>query len=507
MRSSSASDPGLPPAQPQRNPGTGEVGLAGRWLGVEGELLSGLSGLEQRLLELEGHELPGPVVGELRSARQSLAALGEALAECGLLARVELGAWRGEAVAFDPLLDLEEILAGLAPRAWERGVIWRLELGPDLPAEVSADRAAFAAGAERLLRATLPGAGGGDVALILGWQAGDGGSGRLTLAALGGGPPARRSSGDPRRLGAFAAAGLFEHLGGSWSEGPGEGGQPRRALALPAALVSAGEDGAQAPGSGLPVRLWAGPESPLTGMTRQFAALGRETRFLHGESDWKLALAGGDGREGPLVLPASLWDESRFPWLTSAASPGPGVLLVGEPRPALSRGPVRGPETLWLALPTTRRALAAALDHLERLVAEQAAPEAHHPESSRMHAEESSDGDVLDRDVLAALAELDEGEGEPSLLAELIDMFLADTPPRLEALEQAYAIDDAAAIERTAHALKSSCGNLGARRLAELLAELERLARQRALDQVGSLVQRARRDYQDVERALRAELG
>ncbi len=88
-------------------------------------------------------------------------------------------------------------------------------------------------------------------------------------------------------------------------------------------------------------------------------------------------------------------------------------------------------------------------------------------EAARITAEGS-----LDLGVLASLRELQE-EGEPDILAELVEMFLEDAPRRLASLREAIQRGDAGEVERTAHTLKGSCGNMGARRMHELAADLQ----------------------------------
>ena len=63
--------------------------------------------------------------------------------------------------------------------------------------------------------------------------------------------------------------------------------------------------------------------------------------------------------------------------------------------------------------------------------------------------------EAVDGNVLAALRDL-QGEGRPDILAELIAIYLRDTPPRLAALHEAVARTDAAALRRAAHGLKGS---------------------------------------------------
>lgn len=81
----------------------------------------------------------------------------------------------------------------------------------------------------------------------------------------------------------------------------------------------------------------------------------------------------------------------------------------------------------------------------------------------------------LDEDALAPLRELGARAGI-SLIAELRDLFFQTLPDRMRALELSVAAGDAAGLERAAHALRSVAGNLGARKLAWLCAELEGVA-------------------------------
>lgn len=114
--------------------------------------------------------------------------------------------------------------------------------------------------------------------------------------------------------------------------------------------------------------------------------------------------------------------------------------------------------------------------------------------------------DALDRGVIEGLRALDP-EGEDGLLAELVDLFLADTPTRMTNLEQALETGDAKTVEEAAHSLKSSCGNLGAVRLSGLFKEIEALGREDRLDPVRELVQRTGHEFRRVESALLKEIS
>lgn len=112
----------------------------------------------------------------------------------------------------------------------------------------------------------------------------------------------------------------------------------------------------------------------------------------------------------------------------------------------------------------------------------------------------------IDPDVIQSLKDLG-GEDEPELFRELVGMFLRDTPPRLEALRSALDTGNADELERTAHAMKSSCGNLGAMTLAELCYQLEMVGREGVLESAQSLVERSNAEFKRVTEALESELN
>ncbi|HET7271607.1 MAG TPA: PAS domain S-box protein, partial [Rubrobacter sp.] len=86
--------------------------------------------------------------------------------------------------------------------------------------------------------------------------------------------------------------------------------------------------------------------------------------------------------------------------------------------------------------------------------------------------EEDTEQAPLDHDVLVGLREL-QGDDETDIVAELSGMFLDDARSKLEELEEAVEEGDASSVERVAHTLKGSSGNMGARRMAAICAQLE----------------------------------
>ena len=116
-----------------------------------------------------------------------------------------------------------------------------------------------------------------------------------------------------------------------------------------------------------------------------------------------------------------------------------------------------------------------------------------------------SEGEILDRGVLATLRELQE-EGEPDVLGELVELFLADAPPRLDALRGAIEAGDASSVEGIAHALKGSCANLGAVSMGATCAELEEAGRAGDLSGAPARISVLEKEFGRVRVAFEEEL-
>jgi two-component system, sensor histidine kinase and response regulator len=109
----------------------------------------------------------------------------------------------------------------------------------------------------------------------------------------------------------------------------------------------------------------------------------------------------------------------------------------------------------------------------------------------------------LDQSVLAGLREL----GDQGFLADLCELFLADVPPQLEALREAIKGGDAPSVERVAHTLKGSCGNMGALRIATICAELQDMGHSGELERAPVLGERLEAEFGRVRKALEAEIA
>jgi len=78
---------------------------------------------------------------------------------------------------------------------------------------------------------------------------------------------------------------------------------------------------------------------------------------------------------------------------------------------------------------------------------------------------------------LAAFRRTMEEAGAAEAVDGILDTFVATMPQRLDALAAAARASDAEPLQRAAHAFKSAAGTIGAGRLAALLEDMERAAR------------------------------
>jgi signal transduction histidine kinase/CheY-like chemotaxis protein/HPt (histidine-containing phosphotransfer) domain-containing protein/HAMP domain-containing protein len=116
---------------------------------------------------------------------------------------------------------------------------------------------------------------------------------------------------------------------------------------------------------------------------------------------------------------------------------------------------------------------------------------------------------VVDRSVLDGLY-TDLGADNPTLVVELIDLFLVDTPPLLAKLRDAVVAGRTDPAFYLAHALKSTSANLGAKPLAALCEVLEAAAHHGKLAEGAEPLRQIEVMYPQVAlalRSLRVEFG
>ena len=100
--------------------------------------------------------------------------------------------------------------------------------------------------------------------------------------------------------------------------------------------------------------------------------------------------------------------------------------------------------------------------------------------------------------------------GDDEFLAELITLFLNDTPQQLEALRKAVRTGDAETAASAAHRLKGSSSNMGAESLSALCLHLEKSSSGKQLEELPRLVEQVDEEFDQVREILtnlRGELG
>ena len=110
---------------------------------------------------------------------------------------------------------------------------------------------------------------------------------------------------------------------------------------------------------------------------------------------------------------------------------------------------------------------------------------------------------VIDQRRIGQLLELQD-EQQPALVADIIALFLADSPRHLETLAAAIRDGDAAQLESTAHRYLSGIENLGARRMRVHCMELERLARAGTIDAAAAVLEQLASEFGQAREPLAA---
>jgi CheY-like chemotaxis protein/HPt (histidine-containing phosphotransfer) domain-containing protein len=118
---------------------------------------------------------------------------------------------------------------------------------------------------------------------------------------------------------------------------------------------------------------------------------------------------------------------------------------------------------------------------------------------------DSGNGDaIIDQSALLTLRALRQpGKSDP--VAELIDIFLRDTPGKLGEMKTAAAQYDAYSVELIAHSLRGCSGSIGASRLAQLCAELEEHARLGSIQIASHVLKQLDQEFAKVQAALELE--
>ncbi len=110
--------------------------------------------------------------------------------------------------------------------------------------------------------------------------------------------------------------------------------------------------------------------------------------------------------------------------------------------------------------------------------------------------------DVIDMGVVQELIELCD-DGDPELLLDLVEMFLEDAPNRVRSILEAARSADLEEVERAAHSLKGSAGNLGAKQLQDVAELLQVAGRKADAASIDRLLEPLETCFRDADVALR----
>jgi PAS domain S-box-containing protein len=99
---------------------------------------------------------------------------------------------------------------------------------------------------------------------------------------------------------------------------------------------------------------------------------------------------------------------------------------------------------------------------------------------------------------------LEQAQGDHELLVEIVDLFLDELPRQTLLLRDALARQDSNALERTAHKLKGSIGNFGARRAYDAALRLEVIGREERLSDAPAALTELEGETERLREALAA---
>jgi CheY-like chemotaxis protein len=94
--------------------------------------------------------------------------------------------------------------------------------------------------------------------------------------------------------------------------------------------------------------------------------------------------------------------------------------------------------------------------------------------------------------------------GGAKFAAEMIELFFEYTQTKLTEAREAYAAGNNDGLAKAVHPIKSSAGNVGAARVAELAAQIENVARQKHMSELGGLLGELEGAFADIKPKLEA---
>ncbi|MBD2340500.1 response regulator [Calothrix sp. FACHB-156] len=113
--------------------------------------------------------------------------------------------------------------------------------------------------------------------------------------------------------------------------------------------------------------------------------------------------------------------------------------------------------------------------------------------------------EAIDRSILQELQSLGGNEGD-RLVAELIEVYLEDTPTRIQTMKDALIEKERPKLQKAAHALRSPSVSIGAVNLGKICETLEEAAKEQSWEQLSELVNQLEIEYQSAIAVLQGIL-
>ena len=114
--------------------------------------------------------------------------------------------------------------------------------------------------------------------------------------------------------------------------------------------------------------------------------------------------------------------------------------------------------------------------------------------------------ELQDKDLFDLSKALEVVDGDKEFFRDIVNLFLENLPDNIAQIREAIAKSDAYALEQTAHSLKGSVGNFGARRAFDIANHLEILGRDGRLGEAKERILELEREFGDLEDAMKRAL-
>ncbi|MDM8536959.1 response regulator [Desulfobacterales bacterium HSG17] len=119
---------------------------------------------------------------------------------------------------------------------------------------------------------------------------------------------------------------------------------------------------------------------------------------------------------------------------------------------------------------------------------------------------DTENNEIIDFKVLRLLEEL-QIEGEPSIVASIINAFLNCSMSQLPQLQKSFSENDIKTVQQLAHSFKSSSANVGAVRLSEMSSELEMNCKKGSMENIADLISAIETEFVRVKDELTKQKG